>query len=206
MITVSSQAGLTNIVSRAHDLGFRLDKSHPKAKSLLLKIKEIEAAGYNLENANASLSLFYARNLGENLNYFNLVNWRAFVTGENGGLRAESTVKLMVDGETIITAGEGNGPVNAFDTALRKALQVYYPELTKVRLVGYRVREIDVEKGTAAAVRVFIEFEADNMRWSTVGVSTNVLKASEEALVDGYIYFLYKSEKARLRTKKSQKN
>jgi 2-isopropylmalate synthase len=103
----------------------------------------------------------------------------------------------MVDGETIVTAGEGNGPVNAFDTALRKALQVYYPELSKVRLIGYRVREIDVEQGTAASVRVFIEFEAEDVHWSTVGVSSNVLKASEEALVDGYIYYLYRSGKGR---------
>lgn len=201
MITVSSQAGLANIVARAHELGFKLDKSHPKARSLLLKIKEMEASGYNLENANATLSLIYARNLEENLGYFDLVNWRAFVTGEDGSVRAESTVKLMVDEETVITAGEGNGPVNAFDTALRKALQVYYPELAKVKLVGYRVREIDVEKGTAATVRVFIEFEADDMRWSTVGVSTNVLKASEEALVDGYIYFLYRIARTKQSTR-----
>ena len=201
MITVSSQAGLANIIARAQELGFKLEKSHPKARSLLQKIKEMEASGYNLENANATLSLIYARTLDENLAYFDLVNWRAFVTGEDGAVRAESTVKLMVDEETVITAGEGNGPVNAFDTALRKALQVYYPELTKVRLVGYRVREIDVEKGTAAAVRVFIEFEADEMRWSTVGVSTNVLKASEEALVDGYIYFLYRIARAKQRNR-----
>jgi 2-isopropylmalate synthase len=197
MITVSSQAGLANIISKAQELGFKLDRDHPKARNLLLKIKELEAAGYNLENANATLTLFYARNLGVNLHYFDLVNWRAFVTGEDGSVRSEGTVKLMVDGETIVTAGEGNGPVNAFDTALRKALQVYYPELSKVRLIGYRVREIDVEQGTAASVRVFIEFEAEDVHWSTVGVSSNVLKASEEALVDGYIYYLYRSGKGR---------
>jgi 2-isopropylmalate synthase len=202
MITVSSQAGLANIISRAQEFGFRLDRSHPKARSLLAKIKEMEAKGYNLENANATLYLFFARNLGEDLTYFDLVNWRAFVTGEDSSVRAESTVKLMVGEDTIITAGEGNGPVNAFDTALRKALQVYYPELGKVRLAGYRVREIDVEQGTAAAVRVFIEFEAEDLSWSTVGVSTNVLKASEEALIDGYIYFLYRSRKTKPKTRR----
>ena len=192
MISISSQAGLANIVSRAKEFGFQLDRSDQKAKSLLWKIKEMEAKGYNFENANATLHLLYATNLGDDLNYFDLVNWRAFVTGESGNVRAECSVKLMVNQETLITAGEGNGPVNAFDLALKKALQVYYPELTKVRLIGYRVREIDVEKGTAAAVRVFIEFEAEGIRWSTVGVSPNVLKASEEALVDGYVYFLYR--------------
>jgi 2-isopropylmalate synthase len=192
IISISSQAGLANIVSRAKEFGFQLGRSDQKAKSLLWKIKEMEAKGYNFENANATLHLLYAKNLGDDLNYFDLVNWRAFVTGESGNVRAECSVKLMVNQETLITAGEGNGPVNAFDVALKKALQVYYPELTKVRLIGYRVREIDVEKGTAAAVRVFIEFEAEGIRWSTVGVSPNVLKASEEALVDGYVYFLYR--------------
>ncbi len=197
MIPVSSQAGLANITARAQELGFTLDRTDPKARSLLLKIKEMEAAGYNLENANATLHLLYARNLGERLDYFDLVNWRAFVTGENGGVRSESTVKLTVDGKSSITAEEGNGPVNAFDTALRRALEVHYPELSKVRLVGYRVREIDVERGTAAAVRVFTEFEGEGMSWSTVGVSTNILKASEEALIDGYIYFLYRTREGR---------
>ncbi|MGB6680814.1 MAG: citramalate synthase [Candidatus Bathyarchaeia archaeon] len=192
MISISSQAGLANIVSRAKEYGFQLDRSDQKAKSLLWKIKEMEAKGYNFENANATLHLLYAKNLGDDLNYFDLVNWRAFVTGESGNVRAECSVKLMVNQETLITAGEGNGPVNAFDVALKKALQVYYPELTKVQLIGYRVREVDVEKGTAAVVRVFIEFEAEGIRWSTVGVSPNVLKASEEALVDGYVYFLYR--------------
>jgi 2-isopropylmalate synthase len=192
MISISSQAGLANIVSRAKEYGFQLDRYDQKAKNLLWKIKEMEAKGYNFENANATLHLLFAKNLGDDLNYFDLVNWRAFVTGESGNVRAECSVKLMVNKETLITAGEGNGPVNAFDVALKKALQVYYPELTKVRLIGYRVREIDVEKGTAAVVRVFIEFEAEGIRWSTVGVSPNVLKASEEALVDGYVYFLYK--------------
>jgi 2-isopropylmalate synthase len=197
MITVSSQAGLANIISKAQEFGFKLDKENPKARTILLKIKEMEAVGYNLENANGTLNLLYAQDFGVNLDFFDLVNWRAFVTGEDGNVRAESTVKMIVDGETIITAGEGNGPVNAFDMALRKALRVYYPELKEVKLTGYRVREINVEKGTAAAVRVFTEFEAKGMRWSTVGVSTNVLKASEEALIDGYIYFLFKSENER---------
>ena len=192
MISISSQAGLANIVSRGKEFGFQMERSDQQAKNLLWKIKEMEARGYNFENANATLHLLYAKNLGEDLNFFDLVNWRAFVTGENGNVHSESSVKLMVNKETLITAGEGNGPVNAFDVALKKALQVYYPELAKVRLIGYRVREINVKKGTAAVVRVFIEFEAEGIRWSTVGVSPNVLKASEEALVDGYVYFLYR--------------
>ena len=82
--------------------------------------------------------------------------------------------------------------MNAFDRALRQVLKSQHPDLSKVELVGYRVREIDVEKGTAASVQVFIEFEADGKSWSTIGVSPNILKASEEALVDGYLFYLYK--------------
>jgi 2-isopropylmalate synthase len=101
-------------------------------------------------------------------------------------------VKVKINEDVDVMTAEGNGPVNAFDLALRKALETYYPELKKLKLVGYRVREINVEKGTAAAVRVFIEFEANHERFSAVGVSTNILKASEEALVEGYIYYLHK--------------
>jgi len=194
IVTVSGQAGLTNIISKAKQLGYRLGKSDPEAKELLVKIKRMDSSGYNLENANATLELLYARTFGERLDYFTLINWRAFVTGGENSLHSESTVKLKVRDKSIIAAGEGNGPVNAFDNALRKALETHYPELCRVKLVGYRVREIDVERGTAAAVRVFIEFEADGERWSTAGVSTNILKASEEALLDGYIYFLYKNK------------
>jgi len=191
-ITVSSQAGLSNLIFKAQEFGFNLNKNSPEAKKILEKIKDMESKGYHFENAEASLALVFARELGVNLNYFNLAGWRAFVLNQDDSISAESIVKLRVGNNTIITAAEGNGPVNAFDIALRKALKKQYPEISKVSLVGYRVKEIDVEKGTAAAVQVFIEFKANGERWSTVGVSSNILKASEEALVDGYIYYLYK--------------
>jgi len=191
-ITVSSQAGLSNLVFKAQEFGFNLNKNSLEAKKILEKIKAMESMGYHFENAEASLALVFARELGINLNYFNLAGWRAFVLNQDESISAESMVKLKVGNKIIITAAEGNGPVNAFDVALRKALKKQYPEISKVSLVGYRVKEIDVEKGTAAAVQVFIEFKANGERWSTVGVSSNILKASEEALVDGYIYYLYK--------------
>jgi 2-isopropylmalate synthase len=191
-ITVSSQAGLSNLVFKAQEFGFNLNKDSPEAKKLLEKIKAMESMGYHFENAEASLALVFARELGVNLNYFNLSGWRAFVLNQNNSISAESIVKLKVGNNIIITAAEGNGPVNAFDIALRKALKKQYPEISNVSLIGYRVKEIDVEKGTAAAVQVFIEFKANDERWSTIGVSSNILKASEEALVDGYIYYLYK--------------
>ena len=191
-IVVSSQAGLTNVISKGKEFGFDLKKNDPKAIEILKEIKTMEALGYNFENANASLNLIYAKALGKKLDYFNLVNWRAFVIGDEGNIFSEGVVKLSMDDRTIMTAAEGNGPVNAFDIALKKALESYYPELSEVSLTGYRVREINVEKGTAAAVQVFIEFKAKRERWSTVGVSANILEASEEALIAGYLYYLYK--------------
>ncbi|MGC8849814.1 MAG: citramalate synthase [Candidatus Bathyarchaeia archaeon] len=190
-ITVSSQAGISNLVAKAGELGFKLDKGAAETRRILLKIKELEGKGYNFENANASLHLLIAEELGEDLNFFNLVNWRAYVLCDDGRVSAESTVKLKLGDKSLITGAEGNGPVNAFDKALRKALKRQYPELSKVSLVGYRVRELDVEEGTAAAVRVFAEFKAGDLRWSTIGVSPNILKASEEALINGYRYYLY---------------
>lgn len=191
-ITVSSQAGVSNVVAKAKEFGFNLEKEDPKARRILKEIKRKEAMGYHFEGAEASLALLYARELGEDLNYFRLSGWRAFVVSQNGSISAESIVKLRMGERSMIAAAEGNGPVNAFDIALKKILSKQYPELSKVSLVGYRVRELEVEKGTAAAVRVFAEFEANGERWSTVGVSPNILKASEEALTDGYIYYLYK--------------
>ena len=196
-IVVSSQTGLANIMSKAKEFGLHLERNLAKAAEIMLRIKELEAAGYYLENADATLNLVYARSFGERLEYFDLIGWRAQVSGDPDGATCDSTVKVKVDGEPFIVAAEGNGPVNAFDIALKKALENQYPELAMVKLVGYRVREVDAEKGTAATVRVFIEFEADGRRWSTVGVSTNILKASEEALLDGYVYFLYKKSSRR---------
>ena len=196
-IVVSSQAGIANVISKGREFGFNLKKNDPRTKKILERIKTMEALGYNFENANASLNLVYAKVLGKKLNYFNLVNWRAFVIGDGDNIFSESIVKLSMDNRTAMTAAEGNGPVNAFDVALKKALESYYPELSEVKLTGYRVREINVEKGTAAAVQVFIEFKGKGKRWSTVGVSANILEASEEALIDGYLYCLYKQRENR---------
>jgi len=193
-LAVSSQAGLASIVNKAREFGFKLDKKDPRAARTLRQVKKLEEEGYHFENAEASLNLIYAKAMGVDLNYFTLINWKALVTGAVLGVSAESTVKLKIGKRDSIVAGEGNGPVNAFDMALRKALEKQHPQISNVKLVGYRVREINVERGTAAAVRVVIDFEAEGLRWSTVGVSTNILKASEQSLTDGYIYYLYKSE------------
>jgi len=191
-IAVSGQTGLANIIEKAKEFGFSLKKDSSEASRILREVKEMEAQGYHYESANASLNLLYARALGVDLNYFNLLNWRAFVVGEARRVSSESTVKLKVGKHAFIAAAEGNGPVNAFDIALRRALKSQHPEISNIKLSSFRVREINVEKGTAAAVQVFTEFRSNGKQWSTIGVSPNILKASEEAIVDGYVYYLYK--------------
>ena len=191
-ITVSGQTGMTNIVEKGKEFGFKIRKNSIHAARILKKVKEKEAEGYHYENAAASLNLLYARELGVEMNYFDILSWRAFVVGEARKVSSESTVKLRMGSHALIAAAEGNGPVNAFDIALRRALKNQHPEISKVNLVGYRVREINVERGTAASVQVFTEFKANGGRWSTIGVSPNILKASEEAIIDGYIYYLYR--------------
>ncbi len=191
-ILVSSQAGRANLLAKAKEFGYDLEKDDPRLAKILEKVKEMEGEGYHFENADATLDLVLAKCLGADPKHFDIEGWRVIVSGGREGVSSESTVKLRVDGEELLTASEGNGPVNAFDLALRKALESKYRELSGVSLAGYRVREIDVEQGTAAKVRVHIEFEADGKRWSTVGVSTNILEASKEALEDGYLYYLYR--------------
>ncbi|MEM3022231.1 MAG: citramalate synthase [Candidatus Bathyarchaeia archaeon] len=191
-ILVSSQAGRANLLAKAKGFGYDLERDDPRLARILERVKEMEGEGYHFENADATLDLVLARSLGIDPKYFDIEGWRVIVSGGKGGVTSESTVKLRVNGEELLTASEGNGPVNAFDLALRKALGSRYRELSGVSLAGYRVREIDVERGTAAKVRVHIEFEADGRRWSTVGVSTNILEASKEALEDGYLYYLYR--------------
>jgi 2-isopropylmalate synthase len=203
-IAVSSQAGISNVIAKAKEFGITL-KNKTQARQILKRIKDKEYKGYHYENANASLQLLYLNELGIKLDYFNLINWRAHVLWQGDEITSESTVKIKLGKEKLITAGEGNGPVNAFDISLKKALKTQYPELAEVNLIGYRVREINVEMGTAAAVQVFIEFQAKNQIWSTIGVSPNILKASEEALIDGYKYFLYRNETAHKTGKANKK-
>lgn len=192
-LIVSSQAGTASLAAKAVEFGFQLSKRDPRTLSILKKVKEMEAEGYVFENADASLYLLIARMLLEPIKFFEIEHWTTIVVEGGDRQVCESVVKLRVGDAEIISSAEGNGPVNAFDKALKKAIITKYPELKDVYLRGYRVRELDTESGTAAKVRVFIEFEKGDEHWSTVGVSSNILNASKEALVDGYLYYLLKS-------------
>jgi 2-isopropylmalate synthase len=194
-VLVSDQAGKSNIVSELARLGVVLDKDDPRLTRLLDEVKEKEAQGYAYEGADASFFLLAKRVMGELPHYFDVERYSVAVDrrfAKNGGWEdagAEAIVKLRVQGEQRISAAEGNGPVNALDVALRKDLGAYQRFIEDVRLVDYRVRVF--QGGTDAVTRVLVECaDGAGERWSTVGVSANVIDASFEALVEAIVYKL----------------
>jgi 2-isopropylmalate synthase len=196
-VLVSDQAGRSNIVSELTRLGVTLEKDDPRLRRLLDEVKEKEAQGYAYEGADASFFLLAKRVLGEAPHYFDIERYsvavdRRFARNGFEDRGAEAIVKLSVHGETRISAAEGNGPVNALDLALRKDLGAYQRFIDDVRLVDYRVRVF--QGGTDAVTRVLVECaDGEGNRWSTVGVSANVIDASFEAIVDAINYKLLQS-------------
>jgi len=194
-ILVSELAGQSNILSKAQELGLDINNGTEKAKAIIERIKELEHQGYQFEGADASLELLLRdafEGAGEG---FKVESFKILVEKSGGQMGTEAIVKLTVDGETVYTAAEGNGPVNALDNALRKALVQFYPSIMDIHLSDYKVRVIDENDATAAKVRVLIESRDVSNTWSTVGVSSNVIEASWEALVDSIRYALLNSTK-----------
>jgi 2-isopropylmalate synthase len=189
-MSVSELSGKASIVSKAKEFGFDLDKSDERTASILRRVKSMEARGYHLLNADATVYLLMSEEMGILRETFDVLEWRTLSSTDREGKGfSEATVKVKVGEEIIHTIAEGDGPVNAQDLALRKALRPFFPQIEAVELINYKVTVINME-GTASAVEVFVEFDADSKRWSTVGVSENVLEASKIALVHGYRYFL----------------
>jgi len=197
-VVVSDQAGRSNLLARLREIGIEVDPKHAKLGSLLELVKAREFAGYAYDGAGASFELLARRLLDGVPDYFALQSFRVLderrwnARGELVTL-SEATIKVLVKGERIMTVAEGNGPVNALDTALRQALIPAFPELAQVRLTDYKVRILTPEDGTKAVTRVMIETSDGNASWSTVGVSTNVIDASYIALNDSLTYKLWKS-------------
>jgi 2-isopropylmalate synthase len=186
---VSELAGRGNILDKAAEYG--VDVNSTQAQEVLQRIKELEAQGFAFESADASLSLMLRRLQPGYRPPFDLVDFTVIVQRrDDRGLFADATVKVRVHGKLLHTAAEGNGPVNALDAALRKALCDVYPALSAVRLSDYKVRILGGENGTAAGVRVLIDSEDGRCRWSTVGASTNIIEASWQALADSMEYAL----------------
>ncbi|WP_274650089.1 citramalate synthase [Paenibacillus humicola] len=194
-ILVSELAGQSNIISKAQEMGLDVNANNDKTKRIMERIKELEHQGYQFEGADASLELLLRDAFGEMKEIFRLESFKMLVEKTNGHMNAEAIVKVNVDGQSVYTAAEGNGPVNALDNALRKALVQFYPRINDIHLSDYKVRVIDEKDATAAKVRVLIESTDFNNTWNTVGVSSNVIEASWEALVDSIRYALLNMDK-----------
>jgi 2-isopropylmalate synthase len=196
-ILISDQAGVSNIFSKARDLGLELQQSSPEARNLIGQIKDLEHQGYQFEGADASLELLLLRALGRYREFFTLERLNVHVVkrpDDDEVISTEATIKLRVGDQVMHTAAEGNGPVAALDNALRKALEGFYPCLGEMSLVDYKVRVLDGKGGACSTVRVLIESSANQDVWSTVGVSENIIEASWQALADSINYALLKSE------------
>jgi 2-isopropylmalate synthase len=198
-VVVSDQAGRSNLVARLRDIGIELAPSDPKLGPLLDDVKAREFQGYAYDGAEASFELLARRALDGVPEYFRLQSFRVIderrwnARGELVTL-SEATIKVAVDGQPIMTVAEGNGPVNALDSALRKALTPVFPELEAIRLTDYKVRILTPQDGTKAVTRVMIETsDPAGGTWSTVGVSTNVIDASYNALHDSLTYKLWRA-------------
>lgn len=188
-ILVSDLSGQGNVLSKAEELG--LDVSQAEAVKVLDEIKRLEHQGFVFEGAEASIAIRLLRHKPDYRPLFTLIDFTTIVEDRRGrGAIAEAMVKLDLDGDIVHTAAEGNGPVNALDLALRKALMPRYPQIADFQLADYKVRILDGSNGTAATTRVMIETVSAWGRWTTVGAGENIIRASWLALVDGVEYGL----------------
>ena len=188
-VLVSDLSGQGNVLSKAEEFG--LDVSQAEAVKVLEEIKRLESEGYVFEGAEASVAIRLHRARPDYVPLFTLIDFTTIVEDRQGrGSIAEAMVKLDIDGDIVHTAAEGNGPVNALDLALRKALMPRYPQIADFQLADYKVRILDGKNGTAATTRVLIDTQNGKRRWSTVGAGQNIIRASWLALVDSVEYGL----------------
>ena len=196
-VLVSELAGRGNVLYKAREFGIDVEGDDPITRRLVKHLKELEHRGYSFEGADASFEMVIRRMRDGYAPPFELLDFIALVErrhGSNGGVISEGTIKVRVGDDVLHTAAEGNGPVNALDLALRKALVPSFPHLANVRLHDYKVRILDEAAGTYAVTRVLIESGdvRDGRRWSTVGCSPNIIEASWAALADSMEYALLK--------------
>ncbi|RJP30275.1 MAG: citramalate synthase [Actinobacteria bacterium] len=190
-IEVSELSGKSTIIIKGKELGRDLTQSPEKVQEILDMIKEMEHKGYHFEAADGSFELLMRRHLGMHKIFFRLESFRVIMEKrEDGRVVTEATIKVHVRGKRIIATGEGNGPVNALDTALRLAIGRAYPELDDIDLEDYKVLILNPEKATAAVTRVLIESGDGEKTWGTIGLSENIIEASWQALVDSIEYGL----------------
>src|SRR5215831_890925 len=195
-VLVSELSGKSNIVWKAREYGIDLDRATPDSRRILDELKALEDQGFQFEGAEASFELLMERALGRHRPYFELDAYRVIVEEQQADAPvAEATVRVRVKGILEHTAAAGNGPVNALDHALRKALEEFYPSLKTMQLLDYKVRILDESKGTGAKTRVLITSGDGEETWGTVGVADNIIEASWQALVDSIEYKLRRDER-----------
>lgn len=192
-VIVSDLSGQSNIRYKAAKLGIELPDDKEFNKKFVLFLKDLEYKGFQFDGAEASFEMLLRNELNELKTFFKVTYAKVNVMFDDNGMEySEAVLKVEVDGVTEHTAADGDGPVNALDKALHKALKRFYPELDDVHLIDYKVRVLGEGDGTAAKVRVLIESSDNNSEWSTVGVSGNIIKASLQALTDSINYKLFK--------------
>lgn len=192
-ILVSELSGKSNVILKAVEFGVDLGKETPETKMILDELKRLGEKGYEFEGADASFKILIQKALHKHKAFFELEGFRVIVEKhKDGPALSEATIKIKVGDITELSAGEGDGPVNALDNALRKVLQRFYPQIKEVHLADFKVRDLDAAAGTAARVRVLIQSRDKKDIWGTVGVSENIIEASWQALVDSVDYKLLK--------------
>ena len=194
-VLVSELAGQSNIRYKAQELGISLPEKGELFRQLVNNVKALEHSGYQFDGAEASFELILRRELGQFVPFFEVLESKVNIeNSRDTGSVDQAVLKVVVGTETELTVSVGDGPVNALDKALRKALVRFYPEIRSIRLIDYKVRVLEEKRGTSAKVRVLIESSDGLKTWGTVGVSTNIIEASLQALNDSINYYLFNTK------------
>jgi 2-isopropylmalate synthase len=195
-VLISDLSGESNVLYKAAEFKIDIESKDPKIRAILDKLKQLENQGFQFEGAEGSFEILIKKALGQHKKFFELMGFRVIVEKmrEEAPALSEATIMVRVGDRVEHTAAVGNGPVNALDNAIRKALEKFYPELREVKLLDYKVRILSTKDGTGAQTRVLIESGDGESKWGTVGVSENIIQASWQALVDSIDYKLLKEE------------
>jgi 2-isopropylmalate synthase len=195
-VLVSELSGLSNLLYKAREFNIDVNEYDAETRKVIKEIKELEKQGFQFEGADASMELLLRKAFGQYKDHFKLRNLKIILEkNEDGEMTSEAMIKVAIDDKVVHTAAEGDGPVNALDNSLRKALNEVFPEIDEMHLSDYKVRVLDGNRATAARVRVLIESGDQVNKWSTVGVSENIIEASWQALADSINYKLMKEQK-----------
>ena len=195
-VLISDLSGESNILYKAAEFKIDFESKDPNVRKILAELKNLEHEGFQFEGAEGSFEVLIKKALGQHKKFFELMGFRVIVEkpSDEAHPLSEATIMVRVGEQVEHTAAVGNGPVNALDNAIRKALEKFYPQLKEVKLLDYKVRILSTRDGTGALTRVLIESGDGESKWGTVGVSENIIQASWQALIDAIDYKLLKDE------------